>query len=113
MTPRPHFTPGKEPVRILQEAGWALGPVWTGAENLAPTGIRSPKPLARRLVAIPTELPSPHIVNYECKISVGKKKNVFCYVRMTFWDMLKWEINVPVAKRVLKNASNQSVQSDS
>ena len=27
---------------IVQEAGWAPGPVWTGAENLAPTGIRSP-----------------------------------------------------------------------
>jgi hypothetical protein len=42
ITPRPHTTPGKEPVPILQEAGWASGPVWTGAENLAPTGIRSP-----------------------------------------------------------------------
>ena len=30
------FTPGKDPVPILQEAGWALGRVWTGAENLAP-----------------------------------------------------------------------------
>ena len=40
--PRPLFTPGKDPVPILQEAGWAPGPVWTGAENLAPTGIRSP-----------------------------------------------------------------------
>jgi len=30
------FTAGKEPVPILQEAGWAPGPVWTGAENLAP-----------------------------------------------------------------------------
>ena len=28
-TPRPHFTPGEEPVPILQEAGWAPGPVWT------------------------------------------------------------------------------------
>jgi len=28
-TPRPHFTPGKYPVPILQEAGWAPGPVWT------------------------------------------------------------------------------------
>jgi hypothetical protein len=28
-TPWPHFTPGKEPVPILQEAGWAPGPVWT------------------------------------------------------------------------------------
>ena len=34
--------PGKDPVPIVQEAGWAPGPVWTGAENLAPTGIRSP-----------------------------------------------------------------------
>ena len=28
-TPRPHFTPGKDPVPIVQEAGWAPGPVWT------------------------------------------------------------------------------------
>ena len=34
--------PGKDPVPIVQEAGWAPGPVWTGAENLPPpTGIRS------------------------------------------------------------------------
>ena len=40
VTSRPLFTPGKDLVPILQEAGWAPGPVWTGAENLAPTGIR-------------------------------------------------------------------------
>jgi hypothetical protein len=34
--------PGKDPVPIVQEAGWAPGPGWTGAENLALTGIRSP-----------------------------------------------------------------------
>jgi len=32
-TPRPHLTPGKDPVPILQEAGWALGPVWTGGKS--------------------------------------------------------------------------------
>jgi len=42
ITTRPLFTPGKDPVPIVQEAGWAPGPVWTGAKNLAPTGIRSP-----------------------------------------------------------------------
>ena len=26
--------PEKDPVPIVQEAGWATGPVWTGAENL-------------------------------------------------------------------------------
>jgi hypothetical protein len=32
------FTPGKDPVPIVQEAGWAPGPVWTCAKNLAPPG---------------------------------------------------------------------------
>ena len=31
----------------LQQARWAPGPVWTGAENLAHTGIRSPNRPAR------------------------------------------------------------------
>ena len=44
--PRPLFTTGKDPVPIVQEAGWAPGPVWTGAENLAPSGIRSRDRLA-------------------------------------------------------------------
>ena len=36
VTPRPFFTPEKDPVPIVQGAGWASGLVWTGAENLAP-----------------------------------------------------------------------------
>jgi len=32
-TPRPHFTPGKDPVPIVQEAGWAPGSVWTGGKS--------------------------------------------------------------------------------
>jgi len=32
-TPRPHFTPGKDPIPIAQEAGWAPGPVWTGRKS--------------------------------------------------------------------------------
>jgi len=31
-TSRPHFTPGKDTIPILQEAGWAPGPVWTGGQ---------------------------------------------------------------------------------
>jgi hypothetical protein len=37
--PWPLSTSGKDPVPIVQDAGWAAGPVWTGVENLAPTGI--------------------------------------------------------------------------
>ena len=47
VTPRPLFTPGKDSVPIVQEAGWAPGPVWTGAENLAPAGIQTPDRPAR------------------------------------------------------------------
>jgi len=42
VTTRPLFTSGNDPVPIVREAAWAPGPVWTGAENLVPNGIRSP-----------------------------------------------------------------------
>jgi len=35
------FPPRKDTVPIVQEAGWATGPVWTRAENLVP-GSSSP-----------------------------------------------------------------------
>ena len=47
VTPRPLFTTGKDSVPIVQEVGWAPGPVWKGAENVASTGIRSPDRPAR------------------------------------------------------------------
>ena len=35
-------TPGKDTVPIVQVAGWATGRSGRDAENLVPTGIRSP-----------------------------------------------------------------------
>jgi hypothetical protein len=35
------FIPGNDPIPIVREAGCASGPVWTGAENLAYTRIRT------------------------------------------------------------------------
>jgi hypothetical protein len=48
--PRPLSTHGKDPVPILQEAGWAPGLVWTGAENLTPPGFnpQTVQPVASR-----------------------------------------------------------------
>jgi hypothetical protein len=40
--PQPLFTPGKDLVPLVQEAGWDRGPVWTGAENFTPTTTQSP-----------------------------------------------------------------------
>ena len=64
VTPRPLFTPGKDPVPILLEDGLAPGPVWTGAENLAPTGIRSFDRPARRVTTL-TTLPDPRKLKWE------------------------------------------------
>jgi hypothetical protein len=42
LTPRAgHLTPGSDPVRLVQEPGSGPGSVWTAAECLDPTGIRS------------------------------------------------------------------------
>ena len=60
-TPRPLY-PGKDPVPIVEEAGWAPGPVWTGAENLAPpTGIRSPDRPARSESLYRLSYPGPNL----------------------------------------------------
>ena len=56
VTPRPLFTTGKDPVPIVKKAGWAPGQVCTGAENLAPTGIRFPNR--------PTRSQSPYRLRY-------------------------------------------------
>jgi len=63
------LTPGKDTVPIVQETGWAPGPVWTGAENLAPTGIRSPDRPARSQSLYRTRYPA-HFSNvYKVKSS--------------------------------------------
>jgi hypothetical protein len=60
--PRPgHFNPRKELVPIVQEARWALGPVWTCAKNLAPTEIRFPDRPARSQSLYRLSYPGPRI----------------------------------------------------
>ena len=64
-TPRSHFAPEKEPVPILQEAGWFPGAVWTSGKS-RPHRDSIPDRPARSSVAIPTELsgPSPSTVTH-------------------------------------------------
>ena len=53
------FTPRKDPVPIVQEAGWTPEPVWIGAENLDPPGfdLRTFQPVASRYTDYATRLP--------------------------------------------------------
>jgi len=71
LTPRPLFTPEKDPAPIVQETGWAPGSVWTGAENLTPTGIRSPDRPARSL--------SLYRLRYPPQLYFSKKRKVHLY----------------------------------
>jgi hypothetical protein len=46
-TPRPgRFIPGKDPVPIVQEVGWAPGLLWMSVENLASHQDSIPEPFS-------------------------------------------------------------------
>jgi len=70
-TPRPHFTPGKDTVPIVQEAGWAPGPVWTGGKS-RPHRDSIPDRLARGLSLYRLSYPAHTVLN----IYKGKKVKV-------------------------------------
>jgi len=55
--------PGKDPVPILQEDGWAPGPVLTSGKS-RPHRDSIPDRPVRSSVAIPTELPDPRVCIY-------------------------------------------------
>ena len=74
-TPRPHFTPGKDPVPILQEAEWAPGPARTGGKS-RPNRDSIPDRPARSSVAIPTELPGPQFRRIAKQKFSNVKKNI-------------------------------------
>ena len=82
-TPRPHFTPGKDLVPILQEAEWVPGPVWTGGKSRSHRDSIPDRP-AISSVTIPTELPGPQILpvkptvpNMYCLFSKKNKSSLF------------------------------------
>jgi len=94
-TPRPHFTPGKDPVPISQEAGWAPGPVWTGGKS-RPHRESIPDRPARSSAAIPTELPGPiYIHTYTCKSKFKCRDNCYMF-RPTFVAIYSVQIILPM-----------------
>jgi hypothetical protein len=73
--PWPLFTARRDPVPIVQEAGWAPGPVRTGAENLAPTGIWFPDRPARSQSLYRLSYPAHKLHMIYTKICITKQKN--------------------------------------
>ena len=99
VTPRPLFTPRKYPVPIVQDAGWAPGPFWTVAENLTPTGIRSPDRPARSQSLYRLSYRA-HVKNNtsfrRMDICLHVTRQVPC---LLFWDRLMGQDSVIVMKR--------------
>ena len=89
--PRPdRFTPGKDPVPIVQEAGWAPQPVWTDAENLAPTGIRSPDCPARSESLYRLSYPGPYcVVNPLAKYRSRCEISIKMHVTKITWETVE------------------------
>jgi len=79
-TPRPLFTPGKDPVPIVHEARWAPGPVWTRTENLVRTGIRSPDRPARNQSLYPAHPFRVHRLNCTRILYIYQK-----YIGINMW----------------------------
>ena len=56
----PLYPRERDQVWIVKEAGWATGPIWTGVENLNPTGILSPERPAHSEMLWPLSYPGPY-----------------------------------------------------
>jgi hypothetical protein len=71
-----------EPVPIVQEAGWAPGSVWTGLENLVPTGIRSwDRPACREWLyphcAIPARIQNQFSFEFAMVLHIVRAKHYY------------------------------------
>jgi len=63
--PPPLYVRERDPVPIVQQFGWAPGPVWIGAENLVPIGLRSPDLSASSESLYRLNYPGPHCLIME------------------------------------------------
>jgi hypothetical protein len=70
-TPRPLYPRKRDPLPTVYEVGWATGPVWAGAENLAATGIRSPDRPARSHSLSRLSYPGPRLHIYYNNIKLS------------------------------------------
>jgi len=113
MTPRPLFTSGKDLVPIVQEAGWAPGPAWTGAKNLAPTEIRSPDRPARSQSLCRLRYPAPKS-QYKDKLVSHSCNAIFTHCNGVMWlrvilNSRDWRVYVNVVTAIWAAAGLSSL----
>ena len=100
-TPRPHFTPGKDSVPILQEAGRASGPVWTGGKS-RPHRDSIPDRPARSQSLYRLSYPSHKFLNYTLFINNEKTNSAvlisschFTILTFSFQTLSFYAIQLP------------------
>ena len=87
------FTPGKYPVLIVQEAWWAPGLVWIGAENLAPTGIRSPDLPACSYSLYRLSYPGPRLLVLRHSKSRCRWRQIHLYMYRIYFAKRRWALS--------------------
>ena len=103
-TPRPHFTPGKDPVPILQEAEWAPGLVWTGGKS-HPHRNSIPDRLVRSQSLYRLNYPAHLVVMCFSKVSNE-------VLLLVIWDLnLRWAISVIKCVRMNRRLYDNTVKS--
>ena len=116
ITPRPgSFTPECDVLPIVQEAGWAPGPVWRARTR--PHRVSIPGPSSPWRVAVPTELSRPPCAGSAVKGVKVVGLFVTCVVRTEFhriqsvlFEGAEWRVSNPtdlhvMLQKYLKNKS--------
>jgi len=102
---RPFYPEERDPLPIVQETGWPPGPTWTGWENLASTGIRSPARPNRSKSLYRPRYPAPRALdgcwfiycnlfmsNYSLFSNVFASQTVYgrCFLQMRHLKEVHW-----------------------
>ena len=103
-TPRPHFTPGKDPVPILQEeARWAPGPIWTSGKS---------RPHLDSIPDRPAHSQSLYRLSYpaHCNVKLGHKICASNQVRIKLHRFYLMAFSMPVTRDCDLVCSNTEIE---
>lgn len=114
--PRPPYPKERDPFPMVQETGWPPGPTWTGGENLASKGIRSPTRPNRSKSLYRPRYPAPRVLegcwfiyfnlfvsNYSLFSNVSASHAVYvrCFLQKQHLKELRWSLLLLMSAQVM------------